>query len=358
MDLMNILVTSQYLHSNSGGASTQIQEKTVDIAENGTVEVVPDEGYTLSKVVANVEVSNGGDEGSLVDAIIDGSVTEIVSNAESIRLYAFRGCTSLTSINARLATSAGNGAFYECTGLIHANLPKITSIGSNMFEGCTQLTSVDMPLLSSITGGYSFYNCQSLTSVNMPLLSSIIADRTFRSCKNLTSIDLPELTKVGTGTFTDCTSLTSVNLPKLSVSTGSEVQNFNGMKDMFNGCTALPSITLPSITVIYEAMFQKCSSLKKVDTPAVVNILNFAFDKCTSLVALILRSDTCSGLQSTSVFSSTPITSGTGYIYVPAALVDSYKSATNWSNYASQFRALEDYTVDCTTTGELDETKI
>lgn len=41
-----------------------------------------------------------------------------------------------------------------------------------------------------------------------------------------------------------------------------------------------------------------------------------------------------------------------------AALVDSYKAATNWSTYADQIRALEDYTVDGTTTGALDETKI
>lgn len=39
----------------------------------------------------------------------------------------------------------------------------------------------------------------------------------------------------------------------------------------------------------------------------------------------------------------TPMKSGTGYIYVPAALVDSYKAATNWSTYADQIRAIEDY---------------
>ena len=64
-------------------------------------------------------------------------------------------------------------------------------------------------------------------------------------------------------------------------------------------------------------------------------------------------------LQGTTVtLKNTPIASGTGYIYVPAALVDSYKAATNWSNFAAQFRALEDYTVDGTTTGALDPTKI
>ena len=46
------------------------------------------------------------------------------------------------------------------------------------------------------------------------------------------------------------------------------------------------------------------------------------------------------------------------YIYVPRALVNDYKAATTWAQYADKFRALEDYTVDGTTTGELDTTKI
>ena len=29
--------------------------------------------------------------------------------------------------------------------------------------------------------------------------------------------------------------------------------------------------------------------------------------------------------------------------YVPTSLVDTYKSATNWSTYAEQIRAIEDY---------------
>jgi hypothetical protein len=53
-----------------------------------------------------------------------------------------------------------------------------------------------------------------------------------------------------------------------------------------------------------------------------------------------------------------------GYFYVPRALLSDddatkdYRRATNWSTYASQFRALEDYTVDGTITGALDPTKI
>lgn len=35
--------------------------------------------------------------------------------------------------------------------------------------------------------------------------------------------------------------------------------------------------------------------------------------------------------------------SGAGYIYVPSALLDGFKQATNWSVFSSQFRAIEDY---------------
>lgn len=43
-----------------GEPSIQTQEKTVDIAENGTTEVLPDEGFALSKVTVNVDVESGG----------------------------------------------------------------------------------------------------------------------------------------------------------------------------------------------------------------------------------------------------------------------------------------------------------
>ena len=81
--------------------------------------------------------------------------------------------------------------------------------------------------------------------------------------------------------------------------------------------------------------------------------------KCTALTAVILRNeDFVVTLLGSDAFSYSAIASGTGYIYVPSALLATYKAATNWSTYAAQFRGLEDYTVDGTTTGELDETKI
>jgi hypothetical protein len=50
-------------------------------------------------------------------------------------------------------------------------------------------------------------------------------------------------------------------------------------------------------------------------------------------------------LSGAAVFTSTPMSNSTytgefGSIYVPASLVDAYKSATNWTTYANRITAL------------------
>lgn len=42
--------------ASGGGSGLPTQEKTKNVTENGTVEVVPDAGYTMSKVTVNVNV--------------------------------------------------------------------------------------------------------------------------------------------------------------------------------------------------------------------------------------------------------------------------------------------------------------
>lgn len=116
---------------------------------------------------------------------------------------------------------------------------------------------------------------------------------------------------------------------------------------------------LSNVGVIYSSCFQY-SNIEKFDyyCPNLTQIQGNAFGGCQNLIALTLRGNTLVTLTAASTFNNTPIKDGTGYIYVPRALLEDYKVATNWSAYANQFRALEDYTVDGTITGELDESKI
>jgi hypothetical protein len=98
-----------------------------------------------------------------------------------------------------------------------------------------------------------------------------------------------------------------------------------------------------SITTVGAFAFSYCTALSKVDFLVVGNIADYAFDNCSKLTTLILRNTSKVATLSSNAFYPNLITSGKGYIYVPSALVDSYKAATNWSRYAAQLRAIEDY---------------
>ena len=155
-------------------------------------------------------------------------------------------------------------------------------------------------------------------------------------------------TKVSNNAFQSCSKLTTANFPA-ATKVGDNA---------FNACSRLTTANFPVATSIGGSAFNSCSALTTADFPAVTSISSYAFNSCSALTALILRSETMATVSSANAFTGTPIASGTGYIYIPRVLVDSYKAASGWSTYAAQFRALEDYTVDGTTTGELDSTKI
>ena len=123
-------------------------------------------------------------------------------------------------------------------------------------------------------------------------------------------------------------------------------------------CSALTTVDFPVLTNVKDNAFRNCSKLATADFPVATRIGGYAFRDCSVLRTLILRSATMALLNGVSALAGTIIQSGSGHIYVPAALVDSYKAATNWSTFAAQFRSLEDYTVDGTTTGALDASKI
>ena len=93
--------------------------------------------------------------------------------------------------------------------------------------------------------------------------------------------------------------------------------------------------------------FLGCSNLAKIDFDVLEEMKDADFYLCSALTAVIIRSPAVCTMSDSNAFQSTPIASGTGYIYVPAALVDSYKAATNWSVYADQIRSIEDYPDIC-----------
>ena len=159
----------------------------------------------------------------------------------------------------------------------------------------------------------------------------------FYDCTALETVDLPNATKIETYAFSGCSALKSIDMPSVTA-----IGNY-----AFQKCTALTEVYLPLLSdrIIYT--FPECTNLAKADLPCVTSIGAETFSKCNALTAVILRVDKVCTLAHTNAFRYTPIEDGTGYIYVPSALVDSYKAVSNWSTFAAKFRAIEDYPDIC-----------
>ena len=111
----------------------------------------------------------------------------------------------------------------------------------------------------------------------------------------------------------------------------------------FFGCEKLVDTDFSSLTNVGDNAFIGCSTIEKLDFPSVTSIGTYAFRNDNKLHTVILRSNIVCELNNTNAFEGTLIEAGSGYIYVPAALVDAYKSDSVWSTYANQIRTIEDY---------------
>lgn len=108
----------------------------------------------------------------------------------------------------------------------------------------------------------------------------------------------------------------------------------------------IKSVYAPKLNWMGNQIFLGCSKLETVDFTQPLDLGGWAFPDCISLKTIILRAESLCNL--TGLFNNNiPIASGTGYIYVPKALIEEYKVATNWVTYANQFRAIEDYPEIC-----------
>ena len=188
-----------------------------------------------------------------------------------------------------------------------------TKVGTHAFNGCSKLESANFPKATNV-GAYSFSNCTALTTANFPLASKELGNSAFSGCTKLKAVNIPSATSIG--------------------------------QNAFSGCTSLESVVFPNATTFARHAFSGCTKLKTVDagfTEIYVGFAENASKPCSSLDTLILRSETMCTMNASYYFNNTAIGAGTGYIYVPAALVDQYKAASVWSTYASQIRAIEDY---------------
>ncbi len=203
------------------------------------------------------------------------------------------------------------------------------SVGG-MGEAITE--AVDGALATLVDGSYEGeYRNEEIT---------FIRGQAFSNCKKLTRIDLPNVVYYGPSFCSNCTGLESVNLPKLYCCDHSSPQS------EFLNCTSLRELRLPSYIANGWHAFWGMTALELLDFGA-LRTLSTELYNSPKLATLILRYAGMTKLSSLVVLQDTSIANGTGYIYVPRALIEKYKVATNWATYADQFRAIEDYPDIC-----------
>lgn len=150
----------------------------------------------------------------------------------------------------------------------------------------------------------------------------------------MTVLDNSIATSLRTRACQGSTKLVTVNLPN--------VTSLGGYA--FYSCSGLKTIKLPKLVSVSTQVFYSNTNLQHADCGQLGNIPAQTFNACAALTELILRkTGSICTLSNVNGVKNTPIGNGTGYVYVPSALVDSYKTATNWSTFEAQFRAIEDY---------------
>lgn len=294
--------------------------------------------------------------------------------------YVYRNCTSLSQVNIPECSTIKLGAFMNCSSLSEIKLPVLQRMLNNVFSGCVALNSVtlctdvywtlpyssrvwaDTHILSGTGSIYVRSDTYSLwvASTGWSLISSkfvsvpvsgpalsfsngLLSGSTkgiasyFTSYLSVTKSDitvvsLPECRYIGEEAFGYCTSLTQVSLPECRY-----ISDF-----AFDNCESLSQISLPECRYIGEDAFQYCS-LKQVSLPKCSYIGNGAFLQCLPLMSITIGYSSVCNMNVTvfDAFEGTYIGYGNGSIYVPASLVEAYKSAENWSKYSSQIFPIE-----------------
>ena len=274
------------------------------------------------------------------------------SSLTTINDFAFNGCSSLETVSLPASVIQIKQRAFQDSGLtaLPSGLHDGITLGNYVFSG-TNLTVVTLPdaLTTLGSSNYTFSNCTSLTEFH-PNKVTVIREGCFSGCTSLSIFDFNDITSVGVSSF-DKAAFTSISLPLITAIPS----------NAFNSCGSLSSVSLPNVQTLASRAFWSCTSLADISLPSIVSVDNQAFGYCTNLSTVDLGASVTSiaynpfhGVSSiTSLVvraTSVPTLGGIlcvsgsfhGTIYVPAASVDDYKAAANWSTYSAKITAIVD----------------
>lgn len=239
------------------------------------------------------------------------------------------------------------GAFADCKSLVEATLPNtLESVGTGLFISNTALTEIDLSGAGIVVNQAFAANCTSLVTLKNFQNVLSIGEKAFHDCKKLQhDMNFPKITAIGAAAFYNTLELGGNLYAPLCTSVGVGAFANSGIaaiKTLGDSCSIADSGWFITATA---GAFQNCTNLSYANLGNAVKIGNSAFHRCSALNAVICTAITPPELGS-SVFQATPIASGAGAIYVPDGSVEAYKTATNWSAYASRIFPISQLEID------------
>lgn len=260
------------------------------------------------------------------------NIDEVIlgNNCLTTQLYAFKNNDQIKNVTyAYFYTYLASEAFSNCKSLKHVSLTeKMTDIQPYAFSDCTSLETIVLP--TKITNLYNsaFSGCTSLKTINTQHYVTELGNHCFDNCWSLKHINIKNVTSISEYCFRNCYLLEDVIATSAESVLGHAFQN-----------SGLITISLPAATAIGPQAFTDCDRLTSVylSSDSLTSISSYAFKGCSNLSKLVINAATPPTL-SNSVFDSTDKLN----IYVPDSSVETYKTATNWSQYQTIIKPLSE----------------
>ena len=211
---------------------------------------------------------------------------DIPSALNSFQKYVDLLSGDITSVRDENATSVRDSCFSYCKKLQEVYLPNVTSIGASSFRGCEMLSKINIQNVETL-GNYTLYG------------------------SNITELYLPKAITINTSA---CSFISQ-----------------------------LKKVTLGNVKTIDKGAFSRNINCEEIDISLNENVNSIgenAFSNNGKLSKLTIRGAALIELKNTNALAGTPIANGTGKIYVDPSMVETYKTATNWSLYANSIEAI------------------
>ena len=251
--------------------------------------------------------------------------------------HTFEGCSGLQKINIdENVSEIGYKAFYGCSNLHEVHITSIESwcnisffsansnplyLGASLYLDSKLIEDIDIPESITELGNYIFYGCQNIKSINIADSVTDIGESAFYGCHDLESVEMSNnISQLLNNTFYNCSSLLEITIPSSVLTVG---------RQTFKGCTSLEKINIyEGLEVVDYEAFAQCESLVSVCFPSTLQSYNSALSECANLVEVYFKSLVPPSLgYADNQFSNAKV-------YVPYNLIESYKSADRWSNFA------------------------